>query len=135
MSFNPSKISIDHAELSMRPDGIVQVNAIDHTYSVADIKAIHEAIGELTGKKKVLILLIGDNYTSFDIDAKNFLATPEADAYAIAKAYVIKSLAQRLLLNFLIKIKGTTIPVKFFTELDLAIKWLKSFKVVDTNNT
>lgn len=117
-----------HCEILMRNDYIVQINATDRTYNVQDIKAIHAAISELTNKQKALLLLIASNYTSIDIDAKNFLSTDEAGLYSLAEAYVIKSLAQRLLLNFIIKIKGTPVPVKFFTEIDVAIKWLNSFK-------
>ena len=122
-----TNIHIGHTEIVMRNDRIVQINATDLTYNVADIKAIHKAVSELANKQKVLLLLIASDYTSIDVDAKNFLSTDEAGLHSIAEAYVIKSLAQRLLLNFIIKIKGAPVPVKFFTEIDLAIKWLKSF--------
>ncbi|MBL7937347.1 MAG: hypothetical protein JNM51_16170 [Bacteroidia bacterium] len=125
---NPAIINLGHTELLMRDDGLIEIKSTDRTYSVTDIKAIHKAVSELTGKQKALLLLIASDYTSIDNDAKNFLSTDEAGLYSIAEAYVIKSLAQRLLLNFLIKVKGTPVPVKFFTEINPAVTWLKSFK-------
>ena len=124
-------LNLEHTELLMRDDGIIQINATDQTYNVADIKAIHNSISDLSDNKKALLLLIGSNYTSIDADAKEFLSSPEAGLHSIAEAYVIKSLAQRLLLNFIIKVKGTSVPSKFFTDTNTAITWLSQFK---TNN-
>ncbi len=122
-----SIINIGHTELFLRSDNIIQVNATDHLYSVEDIKAIHAAVNTIAGTKKALLLLVASNFTSIDPDARHYLSTPEAGAYSIAEAYVIKSLAQRILLNFLITVQGTPVPAKFFTEQETAVKWLKTF--------
>jgi hypothetical protein len=111
----------------LRTDGIVQIHSTDHTYKVEDIKAIHKAVSKLTNNQKALLLLLANNFTSVDADARKFLSSPEAGAHSIAEAYVIKSLAQRIILNFLIKVNGTPVPVKFFTDSEAAIEWLQSF--------
>lgn len=121
-------IDIGHSILTKYTDGIIQIEGSNRMYSVSDIKEIHQTVSELSGKQKALLLLIANDYTNVDMDAKNFLSTDEAGLYSIAEAYVIKSLAQRLILNFIIKIKGTPVPVKFFTERKMAITWLLSFK-------
>lgn len=123
----PLNINLEHTELFVRDDGIIQINSTNRTYSVADIKAIHRAVSELTNHQKALLLLIGNDYTSIDTEAKDFLSTSEAGLHSIAEAYVIKSLAQRMLLNFIIKIKGTPVPAKFFTDTSSAITWLQHF--------
>ena len=122
------RVNIGHTEIFTDADGIVHVHATDHTYSLADIKAIHKAINALTDNKKSLALLINSNYTLIDNEAKRFLSSPEAAVNFIANAYVIKSLAHRLILNFIIRVKGTPVPANFFTEKSEAIAWLKSFK-------
>ncbi|MBI3518798.1 MAG: hypothetical protein HY062_05510 [Bacteroidetes bacterium] len=124
----PVKINLGHTELKLRNDSIIQINSTDRTYTVADIKEIHKAVSQLSNNQKALLLLSASNYTLIDIDAKKFLSTPEAGLHSIAEAYVIKSLAQRLILNFLIKVHGTPVPVRFFTEIHTAIAWLNNFK-------
>ncbi len=123
-----TKITTEHAEILIRPEGIVQVNSKDHLFTVKDIKALQTAISDLTGNQKALILLVPSEFTTMDTDAKNFLSTPESGTHSIAKAYIIKSLAQRLLINFIVKVKGTPVPVRFFNEIDHAIEWLNSFQ-------
>lgn len=123
-----SIIILGHSEIFLRSDYIIQVNASDHTYSAADIKSIHEAVHKISDSKKAFLLLIASDYTSVDTEARKYLSTPEAGLYSIAEAYVIKSLAQRLLMNFFINVQGTPVPVKFFTEMEAAEKWLKKFQ-------
>ena len=120
-------VTLPHSEVFLREDGLVQVNASNRSYSVNDIKEIHAAVGRVNNNQKALLLLVAHNFTSVDSEAREFLSTPEAGAHSVAEAYVIKSLAQRLLLNFLIKVNGTPVPVKFFTESGPAIAWLNTF--------
>jgi len=123
-----TKIDLIHTEVVLRSDGIVQANATDHNYTKDDIREIENAIGELTERQKALTLLVASDYTMMDAEAREFLATPESGAYSRAKAYVIKSMAQRLIMNFLIQVSAPKTPSKFFTEIDAALNWLKTFE-------
>lgn len=124
-----NKINIGHTELSMREDGIVEVIASNHVYTVDDIKAIHGAIAQIKKKEKELILLYAEQFTSLDQDARKYLSTKESGAHSIAEAYVIRTLAQRILMNFLIRVSGTPVPVRFFTDTEEAVKWLRSMNI------
>lgn len=119
-------VKISHAEVILREDGIVEVFGCNHVYTTEDIKSIQSAIAQLKQKNKALILLHADNYTTIDQDARKYLSTPEAGIHSLAEAYVIRTLAQRLLLNFLIKVSGTPVPVRFFTHTAEALQWLKN---------
>ena len=121
---------MEHTDIIMRTDGIVQVNASDHVYSESDIIEINEGIGELAKGQRTLVLIIAGNFSEVDSDARKFLSKPEAAIYSIAEAYLIKSLAQRIVVNFFINVSGTPVPTKFFTELTPAVKWLKTFSEV-----
>lgn len=121
-----TKINIAHAEISIDSDGIVQAQAVDYNYSLDDIKVIHDTAIKLSGNTKTLLLLISTPFTQIDDDARHFLSSPVAGKNFIAKAYVITSLAQRIILNFVFRVKGTTVPSKFFTDKNEAIAWLKS---------
>jgi len=129
MTIHPSsKIHNGHSEVVSRSDGIIQVNATDHIYSIEDIKANTRSIGDLKNKHKTLVLVITSQYSDIDIDARHFASTPEAMKYSIAEAYVIRSFAQRLIANFTLKFKGFSVPVKFFNEIEPAVEWLKTFE-------
>jgi hypothetical protein len=121
-----NKLNIGHTELFVREDGIIEVIASNHIYTADDIKAIHKAIAQIKKNEKELILLHAENFTTIDQDARKYLSTPEAGANSLAEAYIIRTLAQRILMNFLIKVSGTPVPVKFFTDTQEAVKWLRS---------
>lgn len=121
-------LDIGHTKISKRNDGIVRIVASNRNYSIMDIQDIHATVNQINDGQKALLLLIADNYTTIDNAARQFLSTPEAGKHSIAEAYVIKSLAQRLILNFLIRVNGTPVPSRFFTDANEAEKWLLTFK-------
>lgn len=120
------KIDIGHTQIFRRADGLVVIEGSNRVYSTFDIKEIHQAVQKINFQEKALLLIRPDQYTSVDQGARQFLATTEAGLQSIAEAYIIKSLAQRILLNFLIKVNGTPVPAKFFTDETEAIAWLKT---------
>lgn len=124
MLVKPSKISIGHTEVILREDGIIEVIASNHTYDANNVKAIHSAINELRGDEKAPLLIITSDYTSFNNEAKEYLIKDDASSYSIAKAFVIKSIAQRVLMNAIISIRNKSVKRKFFTETSSAIDWL-----------
>jgi len=127
-------INIGHTQIEKREDDIVEIRASNRMYSAQDIKEIHKAVDEINNKNKALLLLIAADFTSVEPSARHFLSTPEAGNHSIAEAYVIKSLAQRLLLNFLIRVNGTPVPAKFFTDVKDAEDWLRSFQKMNSEN-
>lgn len=128
MSIDKSgKINNGHTEVFLRADNIVQLNATNHVYCVEDIKENNIAIGELTGGQRFLVLVIADEFSDMEKEARHYTSTAESMKYSIAEAYVIKSLAQRLLANFASSFLGFSVPVKFFNETEAAVEWLKTF--------
>ena len=123
-----TKIDIGHTQISKRDDGVVLIEGSNRVYTAFDIKEIHQAIRKINNNEKVLLLIKADQYTSLDQGARQYLSSPESGLQSIAEAYVIRSLSQRLLLNFLIKVNGTPVPSKFFTSIFEAENWLNSFR-------
>jgi hypothetical protein len=124
-----NKINLIHSVIELREDNIVCVLASDQVYSESNIRDINKAIGILTDQKRTLALIVASNYSDIEADARKFLSKPEAAMYSLAEAYVIKSLAQRLIANFYVRVSGTPVPTKFFTEQKQALEWLKSIKL------
>ena len=79
------------------------------------------------GKIKFLILVESGETTSISKEAREFKSRPENNELAIASAVVVKSLAQRLLINFIIRLQKNK-KTKMFDNKHKAIEWLLSFK-------
>ena len=79
------------------------------------------------GKIKFLILVESGETTSISKEAREFKSRPENNELAIATAVVVKSLAQRLLINFIIRLQKNK-KTKMFDNKHKAIEWLLSFK-------
>ena len=78
-------------------------------------------------KIKFLILVESGETTSISKEAREFKSRPENNELAIASAVVVKSLAQRLLINFIIRLQKNK-KTKMFDNKHKAIEWLLSFK-------
>ncbi len=91
--------------------------------------ANHNALIELVGKEKKFPVLV---------DASEFiLVTPEARKLVrelepiiplSSRAFVIKSLSQRIATSFYIKFHKPIVPTKIFTNYDEAYDWLNEKK-------
>lgn len=121
-------INLGHSEVYLNAEGIVVVKGSDHVYTLADVKALHAAILSISKNQKCLTLLLGSRYTLMDNEARDFLSSKAAASNFIANAYVIHSTVQRMIINFVVKVKGTPIPARFFSNEEDAVEWLKSFR-------
>lgn len=122
------EVNLKHSLIFLRPDDIIQVNCSDHTYKVKDIKDIVETQGKVAGGQKKRLLIIAHEFTNIESDAREFMARDENTIYSIAEAYVIKSLGQRILANFYLRVNKPSVPSMFFTDVNSAERWLKNIK-------
>lgn len=123
-----NKIELDSATISLRNDGIILYSIKDNiSISEKDSKEMVEAAGKLGELKKFPILIMGEKHTLADKEAREFGASAEGTKFAIAVAFVIKSLAQKILGNAYLKINKPVVPTALFDKEEKAIEWLKSF--------
>lgn len=123
------KIDLGHSVVYLRDDGIIQVNFGALTeLDVKEAKQIVAATGKLTKGKKALILNVAGKLTTATKDARDYAATEEGSIYTIADAYVIRSLAQKLIANFYINFHKPLVPTRVFTTESEAVDWLNTFK-------
>ncbi len=120
--------NLDGFSMSLRDDGIVQVDINrDEVMEVRHIKLGVEFLEEISeGKKFPLLFVVGD-FSVPSEEARKYEASEESNPYASAEAYVIKSLAQKLIGNFYLKFNKPARPTKFFRNKDEAVAWLKEF--------
>ncbi len=129
MNTSINTIDLKHSVIFLRGDGIIELRANDHhIYQIDDVKENVKAFGELTGNKKAPVLIIGGSFSSLDDQTREFMATEESLKYSKAEAFLITSLAQKILINFYIKFNKPLVPTRVFTDKEEAIEWLTRYK-------
>lgn len=98
----------------------------DTNFTIADLKKLVSVQTELGGYKLPVLILCSE-HASTDIELLNTLSKNINNPYSIADAFVIKSMAQKILANFYIKIYKPERPTKFFNHKEEAVTWLNSF--------
>jgi len=127
-SYFMNKIVLNHSSIILRTDGILELYSNeDHEYTIDCVKENVQAFGELTGKQKAPVLIIGGAFTSVSKEARDFMASNESLLYSTAEAFLVKSLPQKLLINFYIQFNKPLVPTQIFTSKEKAIVWLKTF--------
>jgi hypothetical protein len=76
---------------------------------------------------KLPVLVLCREHANTNIELLNVIAKNENNPYSKADAFVIKSMAQRILANFYVKIHKPERPTKFFGSKEEAIIWLNQY--------
>lgn len=100
---------------------------------VVDIPEMTEMlryVEEFMGYEKHLAVIdFGANVMSSTEARKIYADSKYIQTYRIADAFVVKSLAVRLVANFFIKVTKPKTPTKLFTDEQFAINWLKKVSI------
>lgn len=123
-----SEIKLKHSRIALRNDGIVELHTSNnHEYEIQDVKENVAAIGQLSGGKKVQVLIVGGAFTSVSKEARVFMASEESLQYSLCEAFLLNSLPQRMLINFYIRVNKPLVPTRAFSSKSEALDWLKRF--------
>lgn len=96
-------------------------------FGFEDLKLQLEAQKEMGGEQLPVIVLCGD-YTTNDLDFMNHISKNANVPYSTADAFVLNSMAQRIIANFYIMIVRPERPTKFFNTKEDALHWIKKYK-------
>lgn len=122
------EIVLPHSHLKLRSDGIVQITyPDDFDFTIKESIESVNAIGELTNGVPHPILKIPGKFTSVDHDTRDHVAKGDGARFSIAEAFIIKSLAHKMIASFYIKINKPQKPTHFFSDVKSAEIWLKTF--------
>lgn len=129
---NPIEITrqADHTgfTVTIRPDGIMQISLkSNYKVSLSDAEAMVKLFKEMGGGKKFRLLFTAGDDTSVATEARYYASGPEANKYTISSAFVVKSIAQKLLGNAYVTFNKPVTPTRIFTEESEAVNWLKQF--------
>ena len=99
----------------IREDGILQVDIHDDSFfELADALELVKAAGKLGAGKRFLNLINVGNGCLVDDKARLYSSSKEGSIYKLADAFVIRSFAQQLIANFIIKVNRPPIPTAYF---------------------
>ena len=119
---------LGHSKIVMRTDGILQVDFADEL--LLDVPQCKELLGfysEIIEGRKVPILHVLGRYMNVTKEARDFGASKEGLKYSLVEAYVIDSLAHKILANFYMKFNKPPVPTQFFKAKEEAELWLLTF--------
>lgn len=123
-----AKKDIGFANIQVGDDGIMYIDIrTDGEFSLDHAKRLFEASLEVGKGKPFPNLIMLGRYFLPTSEARQYVGSPERSSKALAEAYVIKSLPQKLLGNFYIRFDKPLAPTKLFTDEKKALLWLKQF--------
>lgn len=121
------KITFRNFEIEINDFGFYKVTVNEsEEFTVDDLKKLVNAQKELGGDKLPVLVLCAE-HASTNSDLLKTISKNSNNPFSKADAFVIKSMAQKILANFYIKINKPERPTKFFNNKDEAINWLKPF--------
>jgi len=124
---SPKKIVQDNFEIEIFSNDyyLCKVNGT-REFVIDDLIKLVEAQKQL-GAFKMPILVLCDIDASTNTDLLNYVSKNANSPYVTSDAFVIKSLSQRILANFYLKVNLPERPTKFFNNSKDAISWLNQF--------
>lgn len=113
---------------TLRKDGIVYYKTKPNvTINIDDIMEHYRYFeNKYSGQEFLNIYEFAEN-SDMDDDVRKWASDPSGNSFTIADAFVINSMAQKLIGNFYLTFHRPVKPTKLFNELQEAEKWLKSF--------
>lgn len=111
-------------------NGIIFIKIDDNSeISLQDSKNQYAfLLSKFDGKNKHKVLVEPGRYTTISKEAREFSTLPDSNEMTIATAVMVKSLAHRIVINFIINfIRQQNMKMRMFDDKNKAIQWLLSF--------
>ena len=122
-------IELKTAIVHLRKDGIIHIHIKEgNEMQLIDAIQVVEAMGKLSGKKKVPVLIDCGEFATVDKEVRIFSASKDANIYTTAEAVAYHSFAHKLLADFYVNYNKPAIPTKVFQNNEEGIEWLKTFQ-------
>ncbi len=122
----------DYCKLRLRSDEVLEVETFrDVEYDDAQTEVVIRDILSITSGKQYYLLILSGEYSNVTVESMQLLSGPVAMSYALAKAYVISSPAQRIMANFFLSKLKPEKPVKFFLSREDGEAWIAGLKAQD----
>ncbi|MDI1355533.1 MAG: hypothetical protein PSX36_11470 [bacterium] len=115
-------------ELTYGDDGIMYVDKFEQPIDTVESQRIGlKAVAEMTGGKRVPLLVKYADYVFPDARGRDNWAKKETAPLIIAEAHIAHSTALRLIFKFYMTVNKPFRPTRMFTDEAQAVSWLQSF--------
>jgi hypothetical protein len=122
------KIRTRKTEVALRSDGIMQYELkVAADFSIEDLKEVNEAAGIIGQGKAYPNLIFISQFLNAEADFRNYAAGEESNRFTKADAFVVNSVALKLIGNFYIRFNKPLRPTRIFTSAKEATSWLYTF--------
>ncbi|MEO6303167.1 MAG: hypothetical protein ABIP51_08340 [Bacteroidia bacterium] len=98
----------------------------DVEFEINDLNILIEFENKICGKRLPVLVFCAPTAAT-NIELIQHLSKNKNNPFSKADAFVITSLAQKILANFYLKFQHHERPVKFFTTKNEALTWLEQF--------
>jgi len=123
-------IEIEEAIITIVADGVMHVHLkVEHRFDLHHADNIYEARLKLAKGGKFAIMYTAPKFIRPTRAVRKHLASDERLLTTTADAFVINSIAHRLMANMYIRINKPKLPTAIFEDKQEAIEWLKNFAV------
>lgn len=120
------EIEIRIAKIHRRADGIICVRAKDDIeVSIDDSRESFATVKSLANGRKVLVLSLTGTGGTISNEVQKEWISKRKGKVVLAEAIVAKSLAHKLIVNFMVNFYDLGRPMKMFTDETKAVMWLK----------
>ncbi|MCK6649903.1 MAG: hypothetical protein L6Q66_09625 [Bacteroidia bacterium] len=114
--------------IHLRDDKVIHVAVkAKNEIGIEQIIEIIQGIALVGESKKHPIMITVEDHTFPTPEARKYLAQADTNPFASASAFIVKNLAQKLLVNAYLKMNRPSRPTRMFTTEESAIQWLKTF--------
>lgn len=122
------ELTYERFTLAVHEDGYYVVSVFnDQEFTIEDLRTLVKAQEEHLGSEKLPVLVMCAENASTNTDLLKVLSKNQNNPFSKADAFVIESMAQKILANFYIRIFKPERPTKFFNNKHEAVAWLKQF--------
>jgi hypothetical protein len=116
------------AYLSRRGDVVTAEVKENVDISVEKMNELLQEAVRIAGFKKYFVIVDARAGFRSEADVRDYYADNDYSKYRYADAFIVKSLAVRLMVNFYISFNKPSIPTKTFTDPEHAMQWINELR-------
>lgn len=122
-------VQLTHVSVSLTENNYYLIEIDEGTeVDIVLVKKVIESMAQLQNCKKLPVLIISHSFSIPTEETRLFLAEKDSSPFAAAEAYVIHSMAQKIIGNFYLKFNKPQRPTRLFNNKKDALEWLKNFE-------
>lgn len=113
-------IDSDILRIEYKPDVYVDLEQFDENM---------KAYRQLMTTERVFLLTVVNPGAEMSLEVRNLFASKERSKFKIAEAFVISTLAHKIMADFVLRVQRPHHKISVFTTEEKAIEWLKKIRV------